>query len=87
MLHPRCDVDITCGCRRDVHGNLCDCLRHFPKDMSPETVIIPDGYPKYRRRGRFTATLTCGRIISDNWVVPYNAYLLQRYKAHINTEV
>jgi hypothetical protein len=31
--------------------------------------------------------LACGRIITDNWVVPHNAYLLLRYRAHINTEV
>jgi hypothetical protein len=87
MLHPRCDVDITCGCRVDDNGNVCDCMRHYPKDMCPETVIVPDGYPKYRRRGRHTATLACGRNITDDWVVPHNAYLLLRYRCHMNLEV
>jgi hypothetical protein len=27
-----------------------------------------------------------GRIITDNWVVPHNAYLLLRYQAHCNVE-
>ena len=86
MLHPQCDVDITCGCRHDANGDLCECQRHYPKDMCTETIIVPDGYPKYRRRGRFTATLPDGRIITDNWVVPHNAYLLLRYQAHCNVE-
>ena len=55
--------------------------------MCRETVIIPDGYPLYRRRGRFQATLPDGRIITDNWVVPHNPYLLKRYRAHCNVEV
>lgn len=87
MLHPRCDVDTSCGCRRDDKGNVCDCIRHFPKDMSRETIIIPDGYPKYRRRGRFTAELQGGRIVSDDWVVAHNKYLLLRYRCHLNIEI
>jgi hypothetical protein len=87
MLHPRCDVATTCSCRRDERGNVCECSRRFPKDMCRETVIIPDGYPLYRRRGRFQATLSDGRIITDNWVVPHNPYLLRRYRAHCNIEV
>ena len=84
MLHPRCDQDDAQGCRRDEHGHVIDCVRHYPKEMCSETVVVPDGYPKYRRRGRFTHQLPCGRIITDNWVVPHSAYLLLRYRAHIN---
>ena len=72
MLHPECDQVTTCSCRRDNHGSLRDCQRHFPKDMSSETVIIPDGYPRYRRRGKFSTQRRSGRIVTDNWVVPYN---------------
>jgi hypothetical protein len=87
MLHPRCDVDTKCGCRRDSHNDLCDCVRGYPKDMCRETIIIPDGYPRYRRRGHFTATSSDGRILTDNWVVPHNRYLLLRYRAHCNVEI
>jgi hypothetical protein len=87
MLHPRCDEATDSGCRRDAHGVLCDCVRGYPKDMCRETIIIPDGYPRYRRRGVHTATMRDGRIITDNWVVPHNKFLLQRYRCHLNLEV
>jgi hypothetical protein len=72
MLHPECDQITSYSCRRDNNGNLRDCQRYFPKEMSIDTVIIPDGYPRYRRRGRFTAHRRNGRIVTDNWVVPHN---------------
>jgi hypothetical protein len=87
MLHPRCDVDMSAGCRKDKNGNMCDCSRHYPMPMSPTTVLIPDAYPRYRRRGQFIATARDGRFISDDWVVAHNKFLLLRYQCHINTEV
>ena len=87
MLHPRCDVNTSYGCRHDANGKECDCVRHFPKIVSTETVIVPDGYPKYMRRCRNTATLPDGRIISDTWVVAYNRYLLLKYQCHLNVEI
>jgi hypothetical protein len=87
MLHPLCDESEDYGCRHDKDGHVCPCVRHYPKEMSRETAIIPDGYPMYMRRGRFQATVRGGRIISDNWVVPYNPYLLRRYRSHMNVEV
>jgi hypothetical protein len=46
MLHPECDQETSYSCRRDEHGSLRDCQRHFPKEMSTETVVIADGYPR-----------------------------------------
>jgi hypothetical protein len=71
MLHPRCDINTQYSCRRDEHDRVCDCRRYFPKDMSPSTIIVADGYPTYMRRGRFTITKK-NVIMADNWVVPYN---------------
>jgi hypothetical protein len=103
MLHPMCDINVSYGCRHDSNGALCDCRRHFPKQMSPSTIIVADGYPMYMRRGRYTIKMRDGRIVTDNWVVPFNRYatrdtrdtehkfssryLLKRYKCHINVEV
>jgi hypothetical protein len=87
MLHPRCDINTQCSCRRDAHGVMCPCVRHYPKQMIRETVIVQDGYPMYRRRGRFQATCRDGIVVSDDWVVPHNAYLLRRYRCHVNLEV
>jgi hypothetical protein len=87
MLHPRCDVNTKCSCRRDAQGALCACVRHYPKPMSRETVVVQDSYPVYRRRGRFRATIKGGIVVGDDWVVPHNPYLLKRYRAHVNVEV
>ncbi len=90
MLHPRCDtvaLHEKHSCRADKAGHVCDCRRHFPKDMAPATVIIGDGFPKYRRRGLHTITDRSGRIVTDNWVVPHSPYLLLKYQCHLNVEV
>ena len=87
MLHPQCDVDTSLGCRHDKNNQVCDCVRYYPKDMNMETVICLDGYPRYRRSGRYTTMRRDGTIVTDNWVVPYNAYLLRRYQCHINLEI
>jgi hypothetical protein len=87
MLHPQCDIDDSLGCRRDKKNEVCSCVRYYPKDMSQDTVVFPDGYPRYRRRGRWTTKRRCGTVVTDNWVVPYNAYLLRRYGCHLNCEI
>jgi len=52
-----------------------------------------DSYPLYRRRspqdgGQTFIKYNRGQaVVFDNrWVVPYNAYLLLRYNAHVNVE-
>jgi hypothetical protein len=82
MLHPRCDINTQYGCRRDQHDRLCDCRRYFPKEMSPSTVIVADGYPIYKRRGRFTITKK-DVIMTDNWVVPYNRCRALRHPSFV----
>jgi hypothetical protein len=72
MLHPACDITTAFGCRQDRNGAVCDCSRGFPKLACPSTVIVADGFPMYMRRCRNTVTLRDGRIVTDNWVVPYN---------------
>jgi hypothetical protein len=48
---------------------------------------MEDGYPRYRRRDN-GITASVGKYDVDNqWVVPYNPYLLMKYNAHINVEV
>jgi len=90
MLHPRCDVirrGHALSCRLNDKGEVCDCKRRFPKDMCSDTVLIGDGFPKYRRRGLHVTTEASGRILTDCWVVPYNPFLLHKYQCHINTEI
>jgi hypothetical protein len=54
--------------------------------MQAYTRILSDGYPEYRRRGLFVA-YDGDREITDEWVVPHNRYLLERYRCHVNVEV
>lgn len=78
--------------------NVCcvkgKCTKGFPKPYSNRTSQPEKGYPILRRRakkdGGRTLTLKKGGkefIVDNSWVVPYNAYLLLRYKAHINVEI
>jgi hypothetical protein len=70
------------------------CQKRFPKAFAATTVVHEDGYPEYRRRddGRTFTVRKPGfpdqNIVRDNrWVVPYNPYLLQKFRSHINVEV
>jgi len=78
MIHSACQGRVDAICK--VKGKCC---RGFPKDHCDRTRVIDDAYPKYRRRE--------GKIYekgqSNQYVVPYNKYLLKRYNAHINVEI
>jgi hypothetical protein len=84
MIHTPCDCNVDAGCRQ--HNAKKTCKRHFPKCMSPVTLIESNKFPTYRRRGLFTCT-SQGRTVSDDWVVSYSPFLLLRYGAHLNIEV
>ena len=83
QLHSPCDHDPAAGCRDNAKNQ---CKRRFPKDMTRETLHLGNHYPKYRRRGRFQCDVK-GRLVSDDWVVPYSPFLSLKYRAHINVEV
>jgi hypothetical protein len=83
QIHTPCDNVPESGCRDNEKK---ECKRHFPKDMSRETVWMGNMYPKYRRRGRFCCDVK-GRQTSDDWVVPYSPFLSLMYRAHCNVEV
>lgn len=84
MLHSPCDVRPDLGCRKNSKDGCCS--RKFPKNSVHATSIRHDGFPEYRRRMRFQGRDN-DRVISDEWVVPHNPYLLVRYRCHINVEV
>jgi hypothetical protein len=75
------------------------CSKSFPKPFFPHTSIGDDCYPNYRRRrpgpgegaGGHTTTVrvrATGRdvVVDNRSVVPYNAWLLVKFQAHINVE-
>lgn len=96
MSHGPCGQDYPnspCMRRRTPDSPLT-CQKRFPKPFTEVTVVNEDGYPEYRRRddGRTFTVRKPGapdqEVVRDNrWVVPYNPYLLQKYRAHVNVEV
>ncbi|KAG3246135.1 hypothetical protein PI124_g9133 [Phytophthora idaei] len=68
------------------------CTKGFPKPLSVVTKGNVAGYPVYRRRRRAAGVVLINGKEYDNetinqWVVPYNPYLSQKYDCHINVEV
>ena len=80
MIHRPCNVTKQ-QCIKDQK-----CTKNFPKKFAEETVINDFTYPTYRRRNRFKTNWKNFEI-GDEFVVPYNAYLLMKFDAHINVEV
>lgn len=86
MIHGPCGpFNANAPCMRDGK-----CTKNFPKSFKDITVDNMDGYPVYRRRRnrRTVVKNVRGRSfeLDSRWVVPYNWYLLLRYKCHINVE-
>ena len=88
-IHKPCDSCGDASCRQKSPDGSC--FRGFPKKMSPTTNLPVDGFPIYRKRGRFTTNVKdhngVDRVVTDEWVVSYVPFLLLRYKCHLNIEV
>jgi hypothetical protein len=90
MVHGPCGVyNPNCVCMKNGK-----CQKRFPKEFTNETSQSPDSYPVLRRRsplhGGIAVQIEKGGkefCIDNSWIVPYNAYLLLRYQAHINVEI
>ena len=87
-------------CNQGKKNNPClkatgFCQANFPKEFTNYTKSKEDGYPEYQRRspkyGGHTCTIRVagkGKVrVGNNWVIPYNPYLLKKYNSHINVEV
>ncbi|XP_058807357.1 uncharacterized protein LOC131673409 [Phymastichus coffea] len=69
------------------------CTKNYPKNFQEVTTLQNNGYPLYKRCNNVTdnnvyRTQYSDKIIeTDNsMVVPYNAFLLRKYRCHINVE-
>ncbi|GMF48411.1 unnamed protein product [Phytophthora fragariaefolia] len=88
MMHGPCGpVNPDSPCMKDGK-----CTKGFPKPLLEVTQANLDGFPLYRRRRREPGVLIFKDRQYDNetvnlWVVPYNAYLCQKYDWYINVEV
>ncbi|XP_074289497.1 uncharacterized protein LOC141614650 [Silene latifolia] len=82
MIHCPCGKDFpTCPCMV-----ASKCSRNFPKRCIESTTVDDDGYPVYKKREKGFTVVKSGRKLGNEWVVPYNAQLLLKYRAHINVE-
>ncbi|XP_028301369.1 uncharacterized protein LOC114462606 [Gouania willdenowi] len=71
------------------------CSKDYPKQLRHNTSFSDNSYPLYRRRaqdapGSPNLKTIRGGInvpVNNEWVVPYNPFLLLRYNAHINLEI
>jgi hypothetical protein len=62
------------------------CTQRYPKEFQVQTVMEDEGFPKYRRCNNGRVVDKGGFVFDNRWVVPYNSYLLLKYKCHINVE-
>ena len=84
MIHKPCDCNAAAPCR--LKGKNGSCFRRFPKALQSQTTTAGEGYPRYRRRALFT-TVVGDRIVTDEWVVPFNPMLSITFNCHCNVEV
>ena len=70
-----------------------ECKRNFPKAFSDFTKLENSAFPEYKRRAPEYGGVVALKYrnnqaieVDNSWVVPYNPYLLLRYRSHINIE-
>ncbi|GMF48365.1 unnamed protein product [Phytophthora fragariaefolia] len=88
MMHGPCGAaNPSCACMK-----VGKCIKGDPKPLAEVTQGNVNGFPVFRRRLRPPGVLKFKGRDYDNatinqWVVPYNPYLSQKYNCHINVEV
>ena len=70
-MHLRCRNDMNAPCIKNGR-----CSSGFPKPLQENTTISANNKVHYKRVKS-----------SDQWVVPYNPYILKKYDCHVNIEV
>ncbi|XP_021761770.1 uncharacterized protein LOC110726598 [Chenopodium quinoa] len=87
MMHGPCGkLNPKCPCMR-MDGKKMVCKNGYPKDYNSETANNKDGYPVYRRRPTGEKVKVRRAELNNQWVVPYNPYLLLMFDCHINVEI
>ena len=78
-------------CIKEEYNNTC--IKKFPKQFQENTVFQDNGYPLYRRRNNTSKNYNYylknskeSIPVDNSMVVPYNPFLLRKYKCHINVE-
>ena len=89
MIHGPCGVlNKNSPCMSDNK-----CAKKYPKEFKNETHENINGYPLYKRPNNNAKMYilwkngTVKYTIDNRWIVPYNPYLLKKYRTHINIEI
>lgn len=83
MMHGPCgELNLKNSCMVEEK-----CKYHYPRPYCESTIQGKDGYPIYRRRKDGLVVDLHKAMLDNQWVVPYNPYLLSRYNCHINVEI
>ncbi|XP_021729724.1 uncharacterized protein LOC110696679 [Chenopodium quinoa] len=87
MMHGPCGkMNPKCPCMK-MNGRKLVCKNGYPKDYMLESANNKDGYPIYRRRQTGEKVKIRQDELDNQWVVPYNPYLLLMFDCHMNVEV
>lgn len=93
MVHGPCgDLNPQCPCMHSNPKSRGKCCKGFPFPYCEETQVETNGYPQYKRPEggpKFTAIKRNDKFYNDidsRWIVPYNPYLLRKYKCHFNVQ-
>ena len=91
MLHGPCGlINPNCPCMENG-----SCTKDYPKSFNSETKDTHDSFPEYQRRSPEDNGISYNvyknnmlyHTVDNTWVVPYNAFLLLKFDAHINVEI
>ena len=87
----QCMMHGPCGETFNIKESVCmkdeKCTKDFPKNFSNHTIFSDNGYPIYKRRDDGRVFEKNGKPLDNRWVVPYNPFLLLKYRCHINVEI
>nr|XP_047140914.1 uncharacterized protein LOC100203419 [Hydra vulgaris] len=82
MIHGLCGIlNPNSTCMKDGV-----CSKNYPKEFNANTVVVHNGYPRYKRRDNGLVINIKGNNVDNRWVVPYNPWLSKKYQAYINVE-
>lgn len=91
MVHGPCNAKSPC-CQNDKK----ECEKKFPKNYQTHTTVSENGAVTYRRKSPQEGGHTLMKQmkgenlpikIGNQFIVPYNPYLLLRYRCHLNVEI
>ncbi|RLN09573.1 uncharacterized protein C2845_PM11G03810 [Panicum miliaceum] len=83
MMHGPCGVlNPNCPCTK----GRTSCKNRYPQPFCDSTSQGKDSYPVYRRRDDGRKEMIRGHTLDNQWVVPYNPYMLRTFNCHINVE-